>query len=400
MLDKEVKRQIEILSEGVAEIIPEDEFKKKIKKSIEKNKPLRVKLGIDPTSPDIHIGHMVVFNKIRQFQDLGHTAVIIIGDYTARIGDPTDRDSERTHLTPEQVIKNKERYLEQIFKVLDKDKTEIHHQSEWFGDFDLHKTMTELSKFSVAQMLAHETFRKRIDDGKRLSLLEMFYPVLQAYDSVAINADIEMGGTDQKFNILCGRDLQRDSGLEPQVVCLMPLLLGTNGEKMSKTFNNYVGVLDPPEEKFGRIMSISDDLIMDYFLYTTAVHKDEREVISERLKNENPRNIKMLLGKEIVKIYDGEEAAEKAEKHFVNIFSKGEIPEDIEEVKLSEPQWICSFLTDNSLTKSNGEARRLIKQGAVKLNSEKLTDLDYEISGKEELVIKVGKRKFIKVIPE
>lgn len=399
-IELEIERQFNIIAEGCQEIVPQDELKAKLRKSLLTSIPLKIKMGIDPTSADVHIGHMVVYNKIRQLQDLGHEAHLIIGDYTARIGDPTGRNIERPPLTEEMVQKNSETYKEQIFKIVDSEKTTFHLQSSWFDNTTLSKVLLTASKFSVAHMLSHDTFKKRLESGNRLSLHEMFYPVLQAWDSVEINADIEFGGMDQKFNILCGRDLQKENKQEQQVAIFMPLLLGSDGRKMSKSFDNHIPVLSTPTEKFGRIMSIKDDFIIDYLKYTTNLNNEKIKVLESRLLTQNPRDIKIILAKELIKIYHTEDDAIRCEKEFIDVFSNKGLPVNIPKITLLNGEYnICQILKDNNLTTSISESKRLIKQGGLKIDGNKILDEDYtiEIIENIELIIKAGKRKFLKV---
>ena len=401
-IKKEVNRQLEIILRNVEEVIPVEELQKKLEKSIAENKPLRVKIGIDPTSPFVHIGHMVPYKKLREFQDLGHVAVLIIGDYTARIGDPTGRNSERPPLTPEDVKQNAKNYTEQIFKVVREDKAEVHYQSEWFNDFDLYKVIKLASYFSVAQMLTHETFKKRLEEGNRLSLHEILYPLLQAYDSVAINADVELGGTDQKFNILCGRDLMREMNMEPQVAVLLPLLMGTNGVKMSKSLGNTIPILSSPKEKFGKVMSISDDLIINYMKYASNMSYQEIKNYEELLSKNaiNPRDVKIAIAKSIIELYHSKEDALREEEEFIKVFSKRELPTEMVEFKINEPKKLTEILKELNFAQSLSEAKRLISQGGVSINGEKITDIDYVMNLKkgEEKVIKSGKKNFAKII--
>lgn len=364
---RELKKQMDILTANTAEVVPESELEAKLLKSLKSGVPLKVKMGIDPTSADVHIGHMVVYKKIRQFQDLGHRAALIIGDYTARIGDPTGRNKERPPLSEEQIRINSETYRDQIFKIVDPKKTDIYFQSSWFDKVSLKDVLSSASCFSVAHMLTHDTFKKRLETGSRLSLHELLYPLLQAWDSLMVEADVELGGMDQKFNILCGRDMQKEKGMEPQVALLMPLLTGTDGRKMSKTFNNHISIFSTPTQKFGRIMSISDQLIIDYFTHATSLSHNRVLEIRERLKMENPRNIKMELAREIITLYHSSNEAAKCEEEFIKIFSKKEIPEDLPEFTISANlQKITSILREAGLTASISEGRRLIDQGGLK----------------------------------
>jgi len=396
-----INNQLEIIKAGVDEIIPEEELIKKLQNYAKTGKPLRVKYGIDPTNYEVHIGHLVPIRKMRELQDLGHTGVIIIGDYTAQIGDPTGRDSTRPPLTAEKVKQNAEKYMEQLYTVLDKNKTEVHYQSEWFGGMTMSDVIKYMGKYTLAQFMAHDTFRKRWESGLPLHLHEIMYPILQGYDSVAICSDIELGATEQKFNILNGREMQRFHGMEEQIAILSPILMGTCGvNKMSKSLGNYIAVFDSANDKYGKTMSIPDNLILNYFLYATRVSANDIQEISKELSSgSNPKYIKQRLAREIVSLYHGEEESIKAENEFNRIFSQKELPTDIEEYVLKEENiWIVKLLTDAGLTSSNGEARRMIKQGAVSIDNEKITDENMTWNYKEDKVLKVGKRRFMKII--
>ena len=393
------EKEMKLIKKGVEEIVSEKELFKKLEKSIEKKKSLRIKYGIDPTGYDVHIGHLVPIRKMREFQDLGHTGVIIIGDFTAQIGDPTGKDESRPPLTKEEIHKNAEKYMEQLYTVLDKDKTEVRWQTEWFGDMKMSDVLKLMGKFTLAQFMAHDTFRKRYENGLPLGMHELMYPILQAYDSVAVNADIELGATEQKFNILAGRDMQKYFDQPQQVAILSPILMGTCGkEKMSKSLNNYIAVFDSPKDKYGKTMSIPDEMIINYFNYATKVEPEEIEKIAFQLKNNeiNPKIIKQRLAREIVKMYHGEEASLKAEEEFNLIFKKKDIPDNIPEFSLVEPIKILDILVQSKICASGGEARRMVKQNAVSINGEKVKDIFAEVS--DECVIKVGKRRFLKVI--
>ena len=392
--------ELKVIRKGVEEIIPEEELIKKLDKSAKTGKPLRVKYGIDPTGYDVHIGHLVPIRKMREFQDLGHIGVIIIGDFTAQIGDPTGRDESRPPLTAEQVKINSEKYMEQLFTVLDRSRTEVRWQSEWFGPMGMTDVLKLMGKFTLAQFMAHDTFRNRYEQGLPLGMHEIMYPILQGYDSVAIEADIELGATEQKFNILCGRDMQRIFGMEQQIAVLSPILLGTDGiNKMGKSLNNYIAVFDPPSEKFGKVMSIPDNLILNYFNYATKVDPDEIETIKKELESgTNPMIYKKKLAREIVKLYHGEEAADDALAAFEKVFSKKELPEEMPVYQTSENSIkLIKLIVDNGLCASNSEAKRLIMQNAVTANGEKISDIEAELDIVDEMVIKVGKRKFLQI---
>jgi len=393
------ENEMKIIKKGVEEIISENELIKKLTQSKESGKPLRIKYGIDPTGYDVHIGHLVPIRKMREFQDMGHTGVIIIGDFTAQIGDPTGKDESRPPLTKDKILKNAEKYMEQLYTVLDRDKTEVRMQTEWFGDMTMSNVLKLMGKFTLAQFMAHDTFRKRYENGQTLGLHEIMYPILQSYDSVAIEADIELGATEQKFNILAGRDMQKYFGQPQQIAILSPILMGTDGkEKMSKSLNNYIAVFDTPKEKYGKTMSIPDELIINYFNYATKVSPDEIEKIEKQLKNDeiNPKIVKQRLAREIVSLYHGEDVAISAEEEFNLIFKKKDIPDDIPEFAISGATKIIDILTQSKTCASGGEARRMIKQNAVSIDGKKITDIFQEIT--EKCVIKVGKRRFVKVI--
>jgi len=393
------EKEMKLIKKGVEEIISENELIAKLKKSEESGKPLRIKYGIDPTGYDVHIGHLVPIRKMREFQDMGHIGVIIIGDFTAQIGDPTGKDESRPPLTKDEILKNAEKYMDQLYTVLDKDKTEVRMQTEWFGDMKMSDVLKLMGKFTLAQFMAHDTFRKRYENGQTLGLHEIMYPILQSYDSVAIKADVELGATEQKFNILAGRDMQRYFGQPQQIAILSPILMGTDGkEKMSKSLDNYIAVFDTPKDKYGKTMSIPDDMIINYFNYATKVLPDEIEKISTQLKNDeiNPKLIKQRLAREIVELYHGKEAAIAAEEEFNLIFKKKDIPDDIPEFKISGSTKIIDILTQSNTCASGGEARRMIKQNAVSIDGIKISEIFFEIT--EECVIKVGKRRFVKIV--
>lgn len=397
----DIQKQMEIIKQGVEEIIPEEDLVTKLEHSQEKNIPLRIKYGIDPTAADVHIGHMVPIRIMRRFQDLGHTGVIIIGDYTAQIGDPTGKNESRPPLSAEQVKRNAEKYMDQLYSVLDKEKTEVRYQSEWFGSMKLSEFISLLGKFTMAQIMAHDTFRNRYESGLPFGLHEMMYPILQAYDSVAIKADVELGATEQKFNILAGRDMQRYFNMPQQVAVLMPILIGTDGgEKMSKSLGNYIAIFDSPEDKYGKVMSIPDELIENYFLYAAFASPEEIAKVKDNLKKGvNPKLIKQQLARRIVELYHDREAAEKAENHFNTVFAQKEIPDEIPEFKVNpEKIWLVQLLNDAGLVQSNGEGRRMIKQGAVSINGNKISDMNFELVPENDMIIKVGKRRFCKLV--
>jgi len=400
-----VNEQMDIIKRGVKEIIPEDELVKKIERSIKLNEPLIIKEGFDPTAPDIHIGHMVTIRKLKHFQNLGHTVVFLIGDFTGMVGDPSGRSETRRMMTKEEIEKNAQTYKEQIFKVLDPHKTVIRFNSEWLGKLEIFDFMELASKYTVARMLERDDFKKRFENNQDISILEFLYCLLQGYDSVALKADVELGGTDQKFNLLAGRNLQKRYGVEPQVIITMPLLLGTDGvEKMSKSLGNYIGISESPSEMYGKILSISDDLIIPYFVLATEVLSEEIKKFEESMKNDNvnPRDLKRRLAREIVSIYYSRLEAETAEKGFDKIFVEKCIPTEMDEFKVhkNEKIWIVKLLTLTKMCKSSSEARRLIEQGGVSINGKRIDDPEIDLEIKEEKIIKVGKRRFLRIVPE
>lgn len=391
-----IDEQIKIISKGVDEIIGLDELKEKLAKK----KPLTVKLGLDPSAPDIHLGHTVVLRKLRQLQDLGHNIVIIVGDFTGKIGDPTGKSQARKALTTEQVLENAKTYEEQIFKVLDKEKTDVKFNSEWLSKMNFEDVIRLGSKMTVARMLEREDFKKRYENQMPISIHEFFYPLMQGFDSVELKADIELGGTDQRFNLLMGRMLQKEFGQEPQCTIMMPLLEGLDGiNKMSKSLGNYVGIDEEANVMFEKIMTIPDNLIIKYFELVTDVHPDDVEEIKKSLKEGvNPRDIKIQLAREVVELYHGKDAVKGAEERFRLVFQKNEIPNDIKTVEVKKEEFnLSEIIVKNGLVKSKNEFRRLVEQGGVKANAEKLNNIEQLIIT-DEIVIQIGKKKFIKVI--
>ena len=395
-----LNEQMDIIRSGVEEIIPEAELVKKIEKSISNNEPLKIKCGCDPSRPDLHIGHAVLLRKMRQFQDLGHQAILLIGDFTAMIGDPTGRNKTRPQLTIEDTKLNAKSYIDQASIVLDKSTLDIVYNSDWLGKMDFSDVIKLASKYTVARMLERDDFTKRYGAGVPISLHEFLYPLAQGYDSVHLKADVELGGTDQKFNLLVGRDLQKESGQIPQVVITTMLLEGTDGiEKMSKSYDNYIGLTDSPSDMYGRTLSIPDTLIGKYFEYATTISVESLDDIKKDLSagKSNPRDLKRQLAREIVQIYHDKDAAQKAESDFDALFIKKDIPDDIPEYALSSTETLVSIMLGNELVSSNGDAKRMIKQGAVKLDDEKISDMYFEVSPDSEKVLKVGKRKFLRI---
>lgn len=387
----------ELLTRGVDEVIIKESFEKKLNSG----KKLRIKLGIDPTGPDLHLGHTVPLRKLKAFQDMGHTAVFIVGDFTARIGDPSEKDKTRKPLTVEEVKKNAEGYFSQAFKIIDKEKTEVHMQSEWYEKMNLQKIFEITCQVSIHNLMKHETFKKRIENDAPLSLLEMMYPILQGYDSVEVKADIEMGATDQKFNILMGRQIQKMYGLPEQDILTLKYLTGLDGkEKMGKSLGNYIAINDVPEDMYGKVMSIPDSLIVEYFTLCTDVKLDAIRIIEQELKdgNRNPREIKAELAKLIVEQYHSAEEAESAEAEFNRIFRDKEQPSEMKIKEIIEEECrLDDLLLKCDLVTSKAEGQRLILQGGVQINSEKQINNQKVIQIEDNMVIQVGKRNFVKI---
>ncbi|MBX2976901.1 MAG: tyrosine--tRNA ligase [Ignavibacteriaceae bacterium] len=397
-----VNEQMDLIKRGTSEIIPEEELQKKIEKSIANGQPLNIKLGCDPSRPDLHLGHSVVLRKLAQFQELGHQAILIIGDFTGMIGDPSGRNATRPALSLEETRENGQSYFEQASKILNHKTMKVVYNSEWLGKMSFEDVIKLASKYTVARMLERDDFTKRYKNGEPISLHEFLYPLAQAMDSVAIKSDVELGGTDQKFNLLVGRDIQREFGVEPQVILTMPLLVGTDGvEKMSKSYGNYIGISDSPQQIFGRTLSIPDNLIYTYFELTSDISNEELSNIKNQLSDSsvNPRNIKRSLAKKLVAMYHSQSDADAAEEEFDKIFIKKEVPDEIPEYLIeNESIEILELLTITSLAPSKGEARRLVTQGGVTMNGEKISDINYLVKFDSEVILKVGKRKFLKVI--
>ena len=398
-MKKSVEEQLKIIKKGASLIVNEEELKLKLEKSLREDKPLIIKLGLDPSAPDIHLGHAVVLRKIKQMQDLGHKAVIVIGDFTGKIGDPTGKAKGRKALTDEEVLKNAETYKNQIFKVLDKDKTEVKFNSEWLSKLKFDDVLKLAATTTVARMMERDDFQKRYKNNVPIGIHEFFYPLMQAYDSIALEDDIELGGTDQTFNILMGRTLQKAVGQEQQIAMFRPILEGLDGiEKMSKSLGNYIGVNEPANIMFKKVMEVPDSLIIKYFELATDEHPDEIEKIKERLKlGENPRDIKLDLAKIITSLYNLEDEVKEAIEFYNTAFSKKEIPDNI-------PGLICNgevlrdiqdLLIKEKFIPSKKEFSRLINQGGVQLNGEKINSLDTKIKDKD--VLKIGKKKFLKL---
>ncbi len=399
------KEQFEVIKRGTEEIIPEDGLLKKLERSYETKTPLKIKAGFDPTAPDIHIGHTVLLEKMRQFQDIGHTVIFLIGDFTGMVGDPTGRSEIRKPLTNDEVLKNAETYKKQVYKVLDPEKTEIRFNSEWLSKMSVIDFAQLGSYQTVARMLEREDFKKRFENQQEISIIEFYYPLIQAQDSVELKSDIELGGTDQKFNLLMGRTLQKRKGEEEQVVITMPLLEGTDGvDKMSKSLNNYIGITEEPKDMFGKVMSITDELMLRYYELISRITLDELKTLKTGIKDGSvhPKKAKEDLAQEIVERYHGKEASLKAKQEFENIFKSKGMPDEIP-VHMpkweEEDLWLPGLMKTSGLVKSSGEGIRLIKQGAVSINGEKCNDQDRKLT-KGEYLLKVGKRKFLKIIVE
>ena len=401
-----LEEQIKMLTRGVSDLISEEDLKKKLKKSEETGEPLKVKLGLDPTAPDIHLGHTVVLRKLRQFQDLGHEVYLVIGDYTGRVGDPTGKSETRKQLTEEEIMANARTYEEQFSIVLDPDKTNLVFNSEWLADLKLLDIIDLSSRYTVARMLEREDFSNRYENNQPISLHEFFYPLMQGYDSVAIEADIELGGTDQRFNLLVGRKLQSEYDQEPQVLMMMPLLEGLDGvKKMSKSLDNYIGVYDKPVDMYGKVMSVPDNLIGRYFELLTDLPADELSKIKTELDNDNvnPMKLKKRLARVLVTEYHSSEAAEKAAQEFERVFSEGELPEDMPVVEISQDQledgelWIVKLVAATGHVDSNSQARRMIKQGAVYIDGERYDKINLDLELKDGMIVKIGKRRYAEI---
>lgn len=395
-----LNEQMDIISVGIEEIVPQEQLESQLSKSIKNNKPLRVKFGCDPSRPDLHIGHAVLLRKLRQFQDFGHTAILIIGDFTAMIGDPTGKNKTRPQLTIDETKDNAKTYIDQATIVLSKQNLEIVYNSEWLSKLDFNDIIKIASKYTVAQMLERDDFTKRYNSGKPISLHEFLYPLAQGYDSIIVKSDLELGGTDQKFNLLVGRALQKEYGQDPQSIITAPLLEGTDGvEKMSKSNDNYISLTDNPDQMYGKILSIPDTMITKYYEFCTNISKKDLEIVDADLVsgNVNPRDIKRALARDIVSIYHNEVLAIQAQENFDNLFISKKVPEDIPNVSLSAGTKLIEIMVSNKMVTSNGEAKRMVKQGAVKIDDEKISDPFIIIEPGNESILKVGKRRFLKI---
>jgi tyrosyl-tRNA synthetase len=404
---KPVEEQLAYLKKGVAEIVPEAELRAKLEKSLKTGKPLRVKLGVDPTAPDIHLGHTVVIRKLKHFQEMGHTAVFLIGDFTAMVGDPTGQSETRPPLSREQVNANAQTYLEQVFKILDRDKTEIRYNSEWLEKLSSYDIVRLCAKYRVARMLEREDFRKRISEQQPISVHEFLYPLLVAYDSVVLEADVELGATEQKFNLLIGREIQREYNQELQIAVMMPILVGLDGQrKMSKSLGNYVGITEPPVEMFGKMMSIPDELMWSYYELVTdrtpvEIAELKKEVTSGKL---HPMDAKMRLAEEVVSGFHGTEAGRKAAENFQRVFRDRQAPEEapVQKIVTGPAKKLTSLLLELKLAPSKSEAERLIKQKGVEINGATVEDprMEMDLSKPGEFLIRAGKKKFVRLIVE
>ncbi len=398
---EEIKRDLEIIKRGIVDLIEEPELIQKLERYYRTGKPLKIKAGFDPTAPDLHLGHTVLLRKLKHFQDLGHEVYFLIGDFTAMIGDPTGRSETRPALTKEQVLENAKTYKEQVFKILDEKKTKVVFNSAWFSQMKAEDIIRLCAKYTVARILEREDFKKRFESGLPIALHELIYPLFQAYDSVALEADIELGGTDQLFNLLIGRDIQREYGQEPQVIITLPLLEGLDGvQKMSKSLGNYVGIMEPPKEMFGKLMSIPDALMWKYYELLTdlpleEIHKMKREIEEGRY---HPKEAKKRLARLIVSQYHSEEEALKAEEEFERVFSKRELPTEVETSEITEGRvYLPRLLRDLEIVKSSSEAKRLIAQRAIDINKETITSEEYAFS-KGEYILRIGKKRFVKLV--
>ncbi len=399
--EAEVERQLALIREGALEILTEDDMRAKLRSSLETGRPLKVKLGLDPTAPDIHLGHAVVLNKLRDFQDLGHEVVFLVGDFTCSIGDPSGRSKTRPALSMEEIRANAETYCDQAFKILDREKTIIDYNSRWLEPMSFADVIRLAAKYTVARMIERDDFAKRLAEGLPISLHELLYPLAQAYDSVALQADVELGGSDQKFNLMVVRDIQREFGQPPEVAVITPLLVGTDGvRKMSKSLDNYVGVTEAPEEIYGKLMSVSDELMLDYFEILRLKTAEELKRIQKELKagSAHPKEVKMELARRVVELYHDAAAARAAEEHFERVHKEGLTPKEIPTHKPSaNPIALAALLAEAGVASSRSDARRLIAQNAVTINDGKVEDPQAEVRLDGGEIIKVGKRRFVKV---
>lgn len=403
-IEAEVKKQLEVIRKGSVEILPKNELVEKLTHSLRTGTPLRVKQGFDPTAPDIHLGHTVGLRKLKQFQELGHTVVLIIGDYTGLVGDPSGRSATRPQLTYEELMANAETYQKQFFKIMDKSRTEVHFNGEWFERMGLRDIMKLASHFTIARLLERDDFEKRYRGGVPISMHEFFYPLMQAYDSVMIKADVEIGATEQKFNLVAGRQIQEAFGQQPQVILTLPILVGTDGvNRMSKSLGNYIGIDEPAREIFGKVMSLPDSFIYTYFELVTDLDSTQLEEIKQRLGTPgvNPMDVKKDLGVTLATMYHDRQSADEARAEFERVFSSRGIPDEIPEFSittLGTKIWIVKLLSETKSVTSGGEARRLIKGGGFYIDNERITDDSLEIPLRPGMVVKAGKRRFFRII--
>lgn len=397
-----INEQMDLIRRGAVEIIPEDELVQKLEKSLKENKPLNIKLGCDPSRPDLHIGHSVVLRKLAQFQELGHQAILIVGDFTGMIGDPSGKNATRPALSLKETRINGESYFNQATKILNREKTRMVYNSEWLSEMNFEEVIKLASRYTVARMIERDDFTKRFKSGEPISVHEFLYPLAQAMDSVAVKSDVELGGTDQKFNLLVGRDIQREYGIAQQCILTMPLIVGTDGvEKMSKSYDNYIGISEDPKDIYGKTLSIPDSLIYTYFELATTIPSDELSKIKKQLDDPdvNPRNIKRKLARTLVSLYYGVSEAKFAEEEFDRVFIKKEVPDEINEFRINEKKiGILDLIIKVNFASSRGEAKRLVTQGGVTIDGIKTNKIDSEIILKDGIILKVGKRRFVKLV--
>lgn len=400
----DIEREMEIIRRGAVDLVNEQELRAKLTRAKSEGRPLRVKLGLDPTAPDLHLGHTVVLQKLKQFQELGHIAIFLIGDFTGMIGDPTGRIETRPALTKEELLVNAETYKKQVFKILDPETTEVRFNSEWFESMNAADMIRLCAQYTMARIMEREDFRNRYQNNLPISIHEFLYPLVQGYDSVALKADVELGGHDQIFNLFVGRDIQRAYGQESQVIVTVPLLEGTDGvNKMSKSYGNYVGIDEPPDTMFGKLMSISDELMLKYYELLSDISLDELNVLKQGIDNgtTHPRDAKVNFAKEIITRFHDGDAAEAAHQNFDKMFRDREVPEDIETVTMKRSdvdKWLPKLLVGLGMVASTSEGKRMIQQGGVSINGAKTTSDEISVEGVQDLVVKVGKRKFKKIV--
>lgn len=404
------REQLDILLDGVVETIKEEELEAKLERAIAEDRPLRVKQGFDPSAPDLHLGHAIGLRKLRQFQDLGHVVVVVIGDYTGMVGDPSERSATRPRLTHEEVTEHARTYQEQLYRIVDPERTEVVMNGDWFSRMSFADVMDLAGRYTIARILERDDFTSRFENQLPISIHELFYPLMQGYDSVAIRSDVELGATEQKFNCLVAREIQKSYGMEPEVVMLLPVLEGTDGvRRMSKSTGNYIGIAEPPKEIYGKTMSIPDTMILRYFELAANVDRAELEGISRELAGggTNPRDLKRRLARRLVEIYHGEKAARVAEEEFDRIFARGGLPDEIPEpeVVLSgqtslDRVWVVALVVGAGLASTNGEARRLIEQGGIRLDGKQVVGVDSEIALEGPVLLQAGKRRFVRILPE